>query len=81
MDRFIAAALFIVCSILIFMAVFVNNSFCQQIITLNYGNIWPAPYKNSQNIEVWAKEVERRRNTRVKITIYHGATYAVGTGL
>jgi len=33
--------------------------------------------KNSQNIEVWAKEVEKRRNSRVKMTIYHGATYTL----
>ncbi len=34
--------------------------------------------KNSQKLlEVWAKEVEKRRNSRVKMTIYHGATYTL----
>ena len=75
MRRFIVAALFVLCSVVISVIGFVDQGFCQQqVIALNYGNIWPAPHRNSQNIEAWAREVEKRTSGRVKITVYHGAT-------
>jgi TRAP-type C4-dicarboxylate transport system substrate-binding protein len=76
MRRFIVAALLVLCSVVISVIGFVDQGFCQQVITLNYGNIWPAPHRNSQNIEAWAREVEKRSSGRVKITVYHGATLA-----
>ena len=46
----------------------------QKVITLNYANIWPAPHKNSVNAEMWGKEVEKRTNGRVKVTVFHAGT-------
>lgn len=43
-------------------------------IKLNYSNFFPAPHKNSILAEQWAKEIEKRTNGAVKITMFHGGT-------
>ena len=45
-----------------------------KVVTLKFSNFWPAPHKNSITAEEWGKEVEKRTNGKVKVTVYHGAT-------
>jgi TRAP-type C4-dicarboxylate transport system substrate-binding protein len=50
-------------------------SFAQdKVMTLSFSNFWPAPHKHSVIAEEWAKEVEKRTNGKVKVTVFHGAT-------
>ena len=52
-----------------------SGSFAQdKVVTLKFSNFWPAPHKNSVTADEWAKEVEKRTNGKVKVTVYHGAT-------
>jgi TRAP-type C4-dicarboxylate transport system substrate-binding protein len=43
-------------------------------VELSYSIFFPAPHKNTVLAGEWAKEVEKRTNGRVKITIYPGGT-------
>jgi TRAP-type C4-dicarboxylate transport system substrate-binding protein len=43
-------------------------------IELSYSNFFPATYGLGQAATTWAKEVEKRTNGRVKITIHHSGT-------
>ncbi len=43
-------------------------------ITLNYSNNQGPTHKNSIITDEWAKEVEKRTNGGVKITVFHGGT-------
>jgi TRAP-type C4-dicarboxylate transport system substrate-binding protein len=46
----------------------------QKTITLNYSNLLPATHKISLAGEDWCKEIEKRTNGAVKITMFHGGT-------
>jgi len=43
-------------------------------VELSYSIFFPAPHKNTVLATEWAKEIEKRTNGRVKITIYPGGT-------
>jgi TRAP-type transport system periplasmic protein len=43
-------------------------------IKLNYSIFFPAPHKNAVLATEWAKEIEKRTNGRVKITVFPGGT-------
>ncbi|MDH7499743.1 MAG: TRAP transporter substrate-binding protein [candidate division NC10 bacterium] len=43
-------------------------------IELSYSIFFPAPHKHTQLAGEWAKEIERRTQGRVKITLYPGGT-------
>lgn len=43
-------------------------------VELNYSIFFPAPHKNSVLATEWGKEVEKRTNGRVKITMFYGGT-------
>jgi TRAP-type C4-dicarboxylate transport system substrate-binding protein len=43
-------------------------------IELSYSIFFPAPHKNTVLASEWAKEIEKRTQERVKITIYPGGT-------
>jgi len=43
-------------------------------IELSYSIFFPAPHKNTILANEWAKEIEKRTNLRVKITIFPGGT-------
>jgi TRAP-type transport system periplasmic protein len=45
-----------------------------QPIKLKYSLFWPAPHKCTQTATEWAKEIEKRTNGRIKITMFPGAT-------
>jgi TRAP-type transport system periplasmic protein len=51
----------------------------QKTITLNYSNLLPAPHKISLVSEEWCKEIEKRTNGAVKITMFHGGTLTPAT--
>lgn len=57
------------------LACFTGAAFGQaKEIKLNYSNFFPAPHKNSVLAGEWAKEIEKRTNGLVKITLFHGGT-------
>jgi TRAP-type C4-dicarboxylate transport system substrate-binding protein len=47
-------------------------------IKLNHSNLWPASHKHSVLAVEWAKEIEKRTNGRVAITVHHGGTLTPG---
>ena len=65
------AALFL--CLLIFGLCFLTSSVFAQT-KLNYSIFFPAPHKHSVLAAEWAKEIEKRTNGRIKITIFPGGT-------
>jgi len=51
---------------------FTSSSFAQT--KLNYSVFFPAPHKNAVLAGEWAKEIEKRTDGRVKITVFYGGT-------
>jgi TRAP-type C4-dicarboxylate transport system substrate-binding protein len=51
----------------------------QKTIALNYSNFLPATHKISSDIERWCKEIEKRTNGLVKITVFHGGILTPGS--
>ena len=51
----------------------------QKTITLNYSNFMPAPHKISILAEEWCREIEKRTNGGVKVTMFHGGTLTPAT--
>jgi TRAP-type C4-dicarboxylate transport system substrate-binding protein len=47
-------------------------------IELNYSIFFAAPHKNAVLSTEWAKEIEKRTNGRVKITMFYGGTLTPG---
>jgi TRAP-type transport system periplasmic protein len=43
-------------------------------IKLNYSNFFPAPHKNAVLSVEWGKEIEKRTNGKVKVTVFPGGT-------
>jgi len=48
-------------------------------ISLNYSNLLPANHKISLVSEEWCREIEKRTNGGVKITMFHGGTLTPAT--
>jgi TRAP-type C4-dicarboxylate transport system substrate-binding protein len=46
----------------------------EKTITLRYSTMFPAPHRQSQVVGEWCKEVEKRTNGRVKVTVYPNNT-------
>ena len=51
----------------------------QKTISLNYSNLLPGNHKISLVSEEWCKEIEKRTNGGVKITMFHGGTLTPAT--
>lgn len=50
-------------------------AFCQEkAIELKYSNFFPAPHKNAVLSVEWGKEIEKRTNGKVKVTVFPGGT-------
>ena len=45
-----------------------------KVIELTYSDFFPAQYALGQAAEAWAREVEKRSDGRIKITMFHGGT-------
>lgn len=58
--------------VLIGFSIVTSSTFAQ--IKLNYSIFFPAPHKNSVLATEWAKEIEKRTNGRVQITMFYGGT-------
>ena len=67
-------SLFICLSIIGF-SFFISPAYGQtKPIELNYSVFFPAPHKNAVLAGEWAKEIEKRTDGRVKITVFYGGT-------
>ena len=51
-----------------------SNAAEEKGVTLRYSTMFPAPHRQSQVVNEWSKEVEKRTNGRVKVTVYPGNT-------
>src|SRR5512147_3167669 len=51
-----------------------SNAAEEKVVTLRYSTMFPAPHRQSQVVNEWSKEVEKRTNGRVKVTVYPGNT-------
>jgi TRAP-type transport system periplasmic protein len=60
------------CLSVIGLMIFTSPAFAQ--IKLNYSIFFPAPHKNTVVSTEWAKEIEKRTNGRVQITMFPGGT-------
>ena len=47
-------------------------------VDLFYSNVYPAPHKMCVSAVEWGKEIEKRTNGRVKVTMYPGGTLTPG---
>ena len=53
---------------------FINKASAQKPIELSYSVFQPAAHKATLFLSEWAKEIEKRTNGRVKITVFPGGT-------
>jgi TRAP-type C4-dicarboxylate transport system substrate-binding protein len=51
-----------------------NAGAAEKPIELTYSNFFPAPHKNAILSVEWGKEIEKRTNGRVKVTVFPGGT-------
>ena len=66
----------VVCSIFILvlvgLSIMISPAYGQ--IKLNYSNFFPAPHSNAVMSVEWGKEIEKRTNGRVQVTVFPGGT-------
>lgn len=80
MKRFWMSACLFGVMVLVLSVVVASTAEAQQkTITLNYSNLLPATHKISLASEEWCREIEKRTNGGVKITMFHGGTLTPGT--
>jgi len=60
------------CLSVIGLAIYTSSAFAQT--KLNYSVFFPAPHKNAVLATEWAKEIEKRTNGKVQITVFPGGT-------
>jgi TRAP-type transport system periplasmic protein len=46
----------------------------EKTVTLRYSTMFPAPHRQSQVVNEWCKEIEKRTNGRVKVTVFPNNT-------
>ena len=71
MRRWKLAALFLC---LLIGLCFLTSSVVVAQVKLNYSVFHPAPHKNAVLATEWAKEIEKRTNGKVQITVFPGGT-------
>ncbi len=71
---FLATSLFVAVLMLVglFAGTFAQAQ--QKTVTMNYSNLFPGNHKHSILAEQWCREIEKRTNGKVKITMFHGST-------
>ncbi len=75
MKRSIGVKCFAVSLVMVFSFLISSHAGAQQkTISLNYSNLLPANHKISLVSEEWCREIEKRTNGGVKITMFHGGT-------
>lgn len=63
----------IFCASIIAFSLFISSVSAQpKPVELNYSNFFPAPHKNAVLSVEWGKEIEKRTNGRVKVTVFPG---------
>jgi len=67
---------FFLCFMMMGFGFLASSAFGQ--IKMNYSNVFPAPHKHSVLAAEWAKEVEKRTNGKVTVTVHHGGTLTPG---
>jgi TRAP-type C4-dicarboxylate transport system substrate-binding protein len=66
---------FMICLVALLMVFpFANKASAQKPIELSYSIFFPSPHKQTLLATEWAKEIEKRTNGRVKITLFPGGT-------
>jgi TRAP-type C4-dicarboxylate transport system substrate-binding protein len=74
MKRFLSLSCLLSVSFVL-LGFFVSHSYAQErAVTLKFSNFLFAQAQNSILAEQWCKEVEKRTNGRVRLTIFHGGT-------
>jgi TRAP-type C4-dicarboxylate transport system substrate-binding protein len=69
----VIAVLALLSGALLFLSVCPSVSGAEEKATvLRYSSMFPAPHRQSQVISEWLKEVEKRTNGRVRVTVYPG---------
>lgn len=56
------------------LAVFLISTVAFGQVKLNYSTFFPAPHKNSVLADEWGKEIAKRTNGRVQVTMFYGGT-------
>jgi TRAP-type C4-dicarboxylate transport system substrate-binding protein len=46
----------------------------EAVVRMKFSNFWPAQHRVSRLTEEWARDLERRTNGRVRVTVYHGSS-------
>jgi TRAP-type C4-dicarboxylate transport system substrate-binding protein len=59
---------------LVLCVLFVGFSYASGQTKLNYSNFFPAPHKNAILSVEWGKEIEKRTNGKVQVTVFPGGT-------
>jgi TRAP-type C4-dicarboxylate transport system substrate-binding protein len=63
------------CLLAFWLALFVHSASAQtKPFDFSYSVMMPAPHRNSVLATEWSKEIEKRTNGRVKITLFYGGT-------
>ena len=62
----------LICAMVVVSVFLSTVAFAQ--IKLNYSNFFPAPHKNAVLSVEWGKEIEKRTNGKVQVTVFPGGT-------
>lgn len=66
---------FLCCLLVLCFSLFASPAFAQtKPFDLSYSVFQPAPHRNAVLVTDWSREVEKRTNGRVKITLFYGGT-------
>lgn len=69
----------LLCALMVGFLVMTSAAFGQEkSFNLSYSILFPGPHKHSVLASEWAKEIEKRTNGKVKITMHYGGTLTAG---
>ncbi len=70
----VVCACLVILVVLAFVVPSQGNAAEEKTINLRYSTMFPAPHRQSQVVNDWCKEVEKRTNGRIKITVFANNT-------